>query len=77
MLETGDKVPGKLPLTLSDERSVTLADYAGRIYRLIGDRGLIYHGYASIDDKGLEQLGEACASFAKLISAAVDHARAE
>ena len=30
MLETGDKVPGKLPLTLSDERSVTLADYAGR-----------------------------------------------
>ena len=28
MLETGDKVPGKLPLTLSDERSVTLADYA-------------------------------------------------
>lgn len=30
MLDTGDKVPTTLPLTLSDERTVTLADYAGR-----------------------------------------------
>jgi len=29
MLDTGDKVPTTLPLTLSDERTVTLADYAG------------------------------------------------
>lgn len=54
-----------------------LADYAGRIYRLIGDRGLIYHGCASIDDKGLEQLGETRPSFDALITAAVDHVRAE
>lgn len=54
-----------------------LADYAGRIYRLIGDRGLIYHGYASIDDKGLEQLGENRPSFDALIAAAVERVRAE
>ncbi|WKU03500.1 type I-E CRISPR-associated protein Cas7/Cse4/CasC [Micromonospora sp. HUAS LYJ1] len=52
-----------------------LADYAGRIHRLIGDRGLIFHGHATIDDKGLEQLGDACQSFDSLIAAAVDHVR--
>lgn len=52
-----------------------LADYAGRIYRLIGDRGLIYHGHATIDDKGLEQLGDTRQSFNNLIAAAVDHVR--
>ncbi|MEV5695323.1 type I-E CRISPR-associated protein Cas7/Cse4/CasC [Micromonospora globbae] len=54
-----------------------LADYAGRIYRLLGERGLIYHGYASIDDKGLEQLGDNHPSFDALIAAAVDSVRAE
>ncbi|MFI9644387.1 type I-E CRISPR-associated protein Cas7/Cse4/CasC [Micromonospora sp. NPDC051925] len=52
-----------------------LADYAGRIHRLLGDRGLIFHGHATIDDKGLEQLGDACQSFDSLIAAAVDHVR--
>ncbi|MFY1633607.1 type I-E CRISPR-associated protein Cas7/Cse4/CasC [Solwaraspora sp. WMMB335] len=50
-----------------------LADYASRIHRLIGDRGRIYHGYATIDDKGLEHLGDARQSFDSLIAAAVEH----
>ncbi|MFI7077126.1 type I-E CRISPR-associated protein Cas7/Cse4/CasC [Micromonospora sp. NPDC049903] len=53
-----------------------LAEYAGRIHRLLGDQGRIYHGHATIDDKGLEQLGEARPSFDALIAAAIDHTRA-
>ncbi|MFJ6199599.1 type I-E CRISPR-associated protein Cas7/Cse4/CasC [Micromonospora sp. NPDC092111] len=52
-----------------------LADYAGRIHRLLGDQGLIFHGHATIDDKGLEELGDARQSFDSLIAAAVEHAR--
>lgn len=29
MLDTGDKIPAKLPLTLSSEQTATLGDYAG------------------------------------------------
>jgi CRISPR system Cascade subunit CasC len=54
-----------------------LADYAGRIYRLLGNHGLIYHGQASIDDKGLEQLGEVQPSFDSLVTAAINAARTE
>ncbi|MFE0590867.1 type I-E CRISPR-associated protein Cas7/Cse4/CasC [Micromonospora echinospora] len=54
-----------------------LAEYASRIYRLLGDDGLLYHGHAGIDDKPFEQLGEVGRSFGALISAAVAHARAE
>lgn len=54
-----------------------LAEYAGKIYRLIGDQGMVYHGCASVDDKGLEQLGETRQSFDNLIAAAVDKLRAK
>jgi len=54
-----------------------LSDYAGRIYRLLGKHGLIYHGHASIDDKGLEQLGDTHPSFDDLVAAAVAAARTE
>ncbi|MFG2063640.1 type I-E CRISPR-associated protein Cas7/Cse4/CasC [Micromonospora sp. NPDC048871] len=54
-----------------------LAEYASRIYRLLGDRGLLYHGHASIDDKALEHLGDACQSFDSLVAAAVDHVRTQ
>lgn len=78
-LASAFEAPVRAPLDsgYADSSRRQLADYAGRIFRLLGDRGLIYHGHASIDDKGLEQLGENRPSFDALIAAAVDRARAE
>ncbi|SCG38587.1 type I-E CRISPR-associated protein Cas7/Cse4/CasC [Micromonospora coxensis] len=78
-LASAFETPVRAPLDsgYADPSRRQLADYAGRIYRLLGDRGLLYHGYASIDDKGLEQLGETRPSFDALIAAAVDRVRAE
>ncbi|MFC4018970.1 type I-E CRISPR-associated protein Cas7/Cse4/CasC [Micromonospora sp. GCM10011542] len=78
-LASAFETPVRAPLDsgYADPSRRQLADYAGRIYRLLGDRGLIYHGHASVDDKGLEQLGENRPSFDALIAAAVDRARAE
>ncbi|MDG4768626.1 type I-E CRISPR-associated protein Cas7/Cse4/CasC [Solwaraspora sp. WMMD406] len=59
----------------ADASRQRLADYANRIHRLLGERGRIFHGHATIDDKGLEHLGDACPSFDSLITAAVDHVR--
>ncbi|WP_206184893.1 type I-E CRISPR-associated protein Cas7/Cse4/CasC [Thermoactinospora rubra] len=44
-----------------------LAEYAARLERLWGASGLVRSGYASIDEKALDGLGEARASFAELI----------
>lgn len=52
-----------------------LADYAERIYRLIGDEGLVHHAHASIDKKPLAGLGEPVAAYRTLIADAIGHAR--
>jgi len=54
-----------------------LAEYAGRIDRLIGSRGRAFHGHASVDDKALEPLGTRFDGYADLVSAAVAALTAE
>lgn len=78
-LATAFEAPVRAPLDsgYAEPSRRQLAEYAGRLYRLLGDQGLIYHGHASIDDKGLPELGDVNQSFDALISAAVAHARAE
>ncbi|MFC4057632.1 type I-E CRISPR-associated protein Cas7/Cse4/CasC [Planomonospora corallina] len=48
-----------------------LAHHAERLGKLWGTGGLLYRGYASIDDKPLDGLGDQADSFADLIGGAV------
>lgn len=52
-----------------------LAMYASRIYRLLGDEGLLHHAHAGIDDKALDGLGSKTSSYPSLIAEAIEHAR--
>lgn len=78
-LASAFEAPVRAPLDsgYADPSRRQLADYAGRVYRLIGKQGLIYHGNATLDDKGLEHLGDVCPSFDSLIAAAVEHVRTQ
>ncbi|MFD9592081.1 type I-E CRISPR-associated protein Cas7/Cse4/CasC [Kitasatospora sp. NPDC059973] len=53
-----------------------LARYALAANRLLGGRGSLYSGWASLEDKDLEGLGERAESFPALIDAALDAAHA-
>lgn len=53
-----------------------LSDYAGQVYRLLGQGGLVFHGRAAIDEKPLGNLGGQIASFPALIQQAVEQAGA-
>jgi CRISPR system Cascade subunit CasC len=48
-----------------------LNDYAEKIYRLLGRRGIVHHAHTSVDDKPLEALGEAVDSYDDVVSQAV------
>jgi len=50
-----------------------LSEYAGAIYRLIGDDGLAYHGHASTSEKSLDNLGARTRSYRELVATAVGH----
>ena len=52
-----------------------LADYATRIYQLLGNGGLLHHAHAGIDDKAHDGLGGRTPSFKTLITDAVRRAR--
>jgi CRISPR system Cascade subunit CasC len=45
--------------------------YTGQVYRLLGNNSLPYHGYATVDDKHLDKLGENVASYPELVARAV------
>ncbi|MDG4827689.1 type I-E CRISPR-associated protein Cas7/Cse4/CasC [Solwaraspora sp. WMMD1047] len=51
-----------------------LSEYAGHIYRLIGEDGLVHHAHALTDEKGLDHLGELTPSHAALVKNAIARA---
>ncbi|MFJ6934775.1 type I-E CRISPR-associated protein Cas7/Cse4/CasC [Streptomyces sp. NPDC101132] len=54
-----------------------LADYAGQVHRLTGNRHRLFHGHAGIDPDPYDSLGTAHQSYDELLSAAVDAALPE
>ncbi|MFF5488787.1 type I-E CRISPR-associated protein Cas7/Cse4/CasC [Streptomyces virginiae] len=54
-----------------------LAEYAGQVHRLTGDRNRPFHGHAGVNAEPYENLGDAHQSYDGLIAAAVDAALPE
>lgn len=48
-----------------------LGDYAGAVYRLIGEQGRLFHAHASVDDKQIDHLGQRVESYQTLLESAV------
>ncbi|MFK0016223.1 type I-E CRISPR-associated protein Cas7/Cse4/CasC [Streptomyces sp. NPDC091027] len=56
---------------------MALADYAGHLHRLTGNRRRIFHGHAGVDREPHDNMGHAHGSYDELLSAAVDAALPE
>ncbi|MFI1060350.1 type I-E CRISPR-associated protein Cas7/Cse4/CasC [Streptomyces spororaveus] len=54
-----------------------LAEYAGQVHRLTGDRNRPFHGHAGVNAEPYENLGDPHQSYDELIAAAVDAALPE
>ncbi|MET9111941.1 type I-E CRISPR-associated protein Cas7/Cse4/CasC, partial [Streptomyces zhihengii] len=57
----------------SEPSRAALDDYAAKISQLIGTSGVVYHGYAGVDDEARTHLGTRVDSYPALVAAALDH----